>query len=187
MENDGRSIIKECQNGNLEKFGLLYDAYINKIYRFIYYKTHHKETAEDLTSRTFMKALEKIKTFDADKGAFSTWLYQIARNNVIDFYRTKKSDIDINDVWDLSSSDNIERDAEMRQKIEKLESYLAKLPNEQREIIVLRVWEGLSHREISEIMGKSEAGCKMMYVRALKELRSRMPLELLICFLLLKI
>jgi len=63
-------IIKECQKGNLDNFGLIYDDFFDKIYRFIYYKTHHKQTAEDLTSKTFIKALEKINSFDSKKGKY---------------------------------------------------------------------------------------------------------------------
>jgi len=106
MDNE-KDIIVSCQQGDLEKFSWLYDKYIKKIYDFIYFKTTHKETAEDLTSQTFFKALEKIKTFNSDKGTFSAWLYQIARNTVIDHYRTMKKTVDIDDVWDMAEDQDI--------------------------------------------------------------------------------
>lgn len=55
-----QQVISQCQQGQLDGFGQLYDLYIKKIYNFIYYKTHHQQTAEDLTSQTFLKALSKI-------------------------------------------------------------------------------------------------------------------------------
>lgn len=180
-------IIIACQNGNAEKFGELYDAYIRKIYDFIYYKTHHKETAEDIASIVFIKVFEKIKSFDCAKGTFSSWIYRIARNSVVDHYRTKKPTINIDDVWDLSGREDIVRDFDTAQKIEKVEKYIQALNSEQRDIVMLRVWQEMSYKEIAEIMEKSEAACKMTFSRAMGELRSRMPLSLLVYFLFLKL
>lgn len=185
MASDEKSIIQACQQGNLEKFALLYDKYIKKIYDFVYYKTTHKETAEDLVSLTFMKALEKINGFDNDKGTFQAWLYRIARNNVIDHYRTKKTDADIEDVWDLAGDENLERDIDARQKLKKIEKYLVKLKREHREIIIMRVWQGMSHSEIAEVLGKSEASCKVAYSRAITTLRKEMPLGLFVALFFL--
>ena len=83
-------IIIQCKNGNLKNFSLLFDEYKDKIYRFIYFKTQHKETAEDLLSQTFIKALEHINQINIKKGSFKNWIYTIARNNVTDFYRKYK-------------------------------------------------------------------------------------------------
>lgn len=180
-------IVIACQNGDPEKFGELYDLYIRKIYDFVYYKTHHKETAEDITSLVFLKAFEKIKSFDHTKGSFSSWVYQIARNSVIDHYRTKKAFISIDDVWDLAGKEDIARDFDTAQKLEKVEKYINALNGEQRDIVMLRVWQEMPYREIAEIMGKSEASCKMAFSRAMGELRSTMPLGLLVYFLFLKL
>jgi len=169
---------------NTEDFSQLYDKYVKKIFNFIYYKTHHKETAEDLTSETFMKALTKISGFDESKGAFSTWLYQIARNTVIDFYRIKKSNLNIDDIWDLANEENIACDLDTKQKLTEVKKYLKTLKSEQREIVILRVWEGMSYKEISEAMGKSEASCKMAFSRTIKILKEKMPLSVFLTMLL---
>ncbi len=187
MERDEPTIIQACQKGRPEEFGQLYDKYIKKIYDFVYYKTHHKETAEDLTSQSFMKALEKISSFDCDKGTFQAWLYQIARNTVIDYYRTKKSDLDIEDVWDLSDDEDLERDFDTKQKLEKVEKYLKKLKAQQREIVIMRVWQGMSYQEIAEVLDKSEDSCKMMFSRTIRRLREEMPLVIFFSFLLLEL
>jgi len=184
---DEQKIIIDCQKGNKEEFGRLYDWYVRKIYDFIYYKTHHKETAEDITSRVFIKALEKIDTFDNSRGFFSAWIYQIARNAVIDFYRTKKGDIGIDDIWDLVGNDNLERDIDVRQKLKSVEDYLKKLKSEQREIIMLRVWQEMPYKEIAEIIGKSEGSCKMMFSRTINELRKEVPANLVLSILFLNL
>lgn len=180
MDIDDKQIITQCQKGDLERFGQLYDKYIKKIYDFIYYKTTHKETAEDLTSQTFFKAMDKIGGFDNSKGTFSAWLYQIARNTVIDFYRTKRKEANIEDIWDLAGNDDLERDIDTKEKLAKVEKYIAKLKSEQREIIIMRVWQDMSYQEIVAIKGKSEASCKMIFSRAMAILRKEMPLALFI-------
>ena len=120
MEGDESQIIARIKNGELNQFGTLYDLYIKKIYNFVYYKTMHKETAEDLTSQTFFKALDNIQRFDETKGSFSSWLYRIARNTVIDYYRTKKTENNIEDVWDLSGDENIQSDMDTTQKLQEV-------------------------------------------------------------------
>ena len=182
---DEIKIIQKCQKGDLEKFGILYDKYIKKIYNFIYFKTHHKETAEDLTSQTFFKALDKINSFKIEEGFFSAWLFQIARNTVIDHYRTQKYNLDIDEIWDLSDDIDIERDIDTKEKLKEVEKYLKKLTSEQREIVIMRIWQGMSYREIVEVTGKTEASLKMMYSRTINKLRQDMPLALFISMLLL--
>lgn len=163
--------VQACQEGDLSEFTQLYDTFIQKIFQYIYYKTTHKETAEDLTSVTFTKALERIGSFDASKGSFSSWLYTIARNSVIDHYRVQKPGVNIEDVWGLAGSEDIERDAEARQQLREVEQYLKQLKPQQRDIVILRVWDQLSYAEIAEITGLSEANCKMTYSRTIRRLR----------------
>jgi len=185
MERDEQIAIQKCQKGDLGKFGILYDKYIKKIYDFIYFKTHHKETAEDLTSQTFFKALNKINSFKLEDGFFSAWLFQIARNTVIDHYRTQKYNLDIDEVWDLSDETDIERDIDTKEKLKDVEKYLEKLTREQREVIIMRIWQEMSYKEIAEATGKTEASLKMMYSRTINKLRQEMPLAIFISMLLL--
>lgn len=187
MEINEKEIVANCQKGKIDDFSVLYYQYVGKIYKFIYYKVQHRETAEDMTSQTFIKALEKINGFSNERSSFSTWLYTIARNNVIDYYRAKKNDQDINDAWDFKDGTDIERDTDLKRKLEKVEVYLKELKPEQREIVMLRVWGDMSYKEIAEITGKSEGNAKMIFFRTIKDMKNKMPLELLLYFLLLKI
>ena len=179
MEFDERQIIKQCQKGNLEEFEKLYNLYFEKIYRFIYWRTSHRETAEDLTSQTFIKALEKISTFNQNLGTFSAWIFRIARNKTIDYYRRKKAELDIDRIWDLSSRENIAQDFQTKEKLKEAAQYLAQLKPKHREIIIMRVWDGLSYKEISQIVGKSEANCRMIFSRTIRKLRKEIALLLL--------
>jgi len=169
--NKERQLIENCLNGKMEDFGELYQIYADKIFKFIYYKTHHRETAEDLTSQTFIKALQGISSFNPDKGKFSSWLYKIAKNLVIDHYRATKIEENVEDIWDLSSKENVARDAEISDQIEQVKKYLLQFKKEQREIILMRVWGELSYAEIAEITGLSESNCKVIFSRAINKLR----------------
>ncbi|MCF7917873.1 sigma-70 family RNA polymerase sigma factor [Candidatus Gracilibacteria bacterium] len=168
---DESKIIIACKEGDHEQFALLYDAYVQKIYGFIFHKTFHRETAEDLTSETFLKALEKISTYNPKKASFSTWIFAIARNTVIDHYRTFKSESDIEDVWDIASSDDVEMQADARLAYERLQKHLQSFTTEQREILTLRFWQDMSYVEISEVLGKSEASVKMAASRGIAKLK----------------
>jgi len=185
MEYVDTAVIKECQHGRIEQFTKVYDAYIKKIYNFIYHKTMHRETAEDLTSTVFMKALENIQSFDESKGSFNAWLYRIARNTVIDHYRTSKDVMDIADAWGLSSKEDILRSVESNEQLERVRGYLETLKPQHREIIIMRVWDQLSYKEIADITGLTEANCKMTFSRAIRRLRDELGMGLLSIFALI--
>jgi RNA polymerase sigma-70 factor, ECF subfamily len=179
---DDAQLIANFRVGQTEDFGLLYDKYVRKIYDFIYFKTHHKEVAEDLCSKTFIKCLEKLETYQQSKGSFSSWLYRIATNTVIDHYRTQKNHSDIADAWDLASDEDLLRDVENKDKFVEVEKLLKELSPQQRDIVMLRIWSGLSYKEIAEIVGKSEDNCKMIFSRAVGKMRGELVLAFLFLF-----
>lgn len=185
MEIDEQRIVFNCQKGDLEDFGLLYETYFKRIYSFVYYRTNHRETAEDLTSLVFLKALEKIRNFK--KGSFSAWLYRIARNSVIDHYRVSKTYLDLVEAMDRSGND-ICADMEQRELLEQVGKLLDKLDQTQRDIVVMRLWDGLNYREISEIVDKTEENCKVIFGRTLVKIRQEIGIgaSLLILSLLIK-
>lgn len=177
-------LIKNCQQGDNSAFGQLYDKYIKKIYDFIYYKTHHKQTAEDLTSDTFFKALSKINSFDATKGTFQAWLYQIARNTVIDHYRSSKEFINIDDAWDIEVNVSSAAHLDQQATLTEVKKYISKLSSEQRDIVIMRIWGEMSYQEIAQVLGKTEAACKMSFSRTISKIRSEKGLASLLLFML---
>lgn len=175
MQHIEQDDVVAAAKGDRQAFGRLYDVYVRDIYQFVYYKTHHVETAQDLTSQTFMKALRSIATFDGSRASFRTWLYTIARRSVIDHYRRNKPTSDIEDAFDLASDVDIERDAHLAHLMQSVQPLLASLTSEQREIVLLRLWQGKSYAEIAEIIGKSEGACKVMFSRTMRLLQKAAP------------
>jgi RNA polymerase sigma-70 factor (ECF subfamily) len=163
-------------------FDHVYTENVDAVYKYLYRRTLVREIAEDLTSITFMKALESFRSFDPNRGAVLAWLYRIARNALIDHYRTagSRGTVDIESIWDLPGDDVASLAAENAINADALHAALKDLSPLQREIVMLRVWGGLSYKEISKIIGKSEGNTKVIFSRTLSELRTKMPALLLL-------
>ncbi len=181
------SLALQSRDGDREAFGRLYDHFSKRIYSYIYYRTLNRETAEDLMGTVFLKALEGLKFYDPGPGGFTAWIYGIARNTVLDHYRRelRRGSIEMSGagVWDLEESDDFVLDAENRDLWERVRPLLSEIGREQREILVMRIWDGMSHAEIARILGKTEDACKMAFSRALTSLRAAAALCLLFAFL----
>lgn len=178
LEENATELASRAQTGDSQAFALIYDTFIKKIYDFVFYKTMHQQLAEDLTSQTFLKAWKNIAQFKG--GNFSAWLYTIARNIVVDHYRSQKEILAVEDFWDLKADDDVLREVEERLKIEKLQQGLARLKSSEREILMLRLWQDLPFKEIAVILGKNEGAAKMSFARAMESLKKEMPAELFI-------
>lgn len=165
-------------------FAEVYDAHVQKIYAFVYYRVQHREIAEDLTSATFLKALDKYVSFKG--GNVRAWLYRIARNTITDHYRTHRPPADLDAAQDVASTANPAHDAETRLQLQRVLAELRTLPNEQQEIVLMRAWDGLTHAEIAEILGKTEASVKMQFSRSVRQLQSKLPLAALLLFFTLR-
>lgn len=163
--------------GDKDAFAKIYDAYIDKLYKFIYFKVDAFE-AEDLTELTFMKAWEKRKKYDPAKSSFSSWLYTIARNTVIDHYRVSKptEELDVR-LPDEKKISNPKFQTEESLNASLLRKAVNSLPKNYRDIVLLRFIDDLSYEEIADIMGKSEGSIRIMQFRAIRQLRDIMKKE----------
>lgn len=170
-EIDFSGVLLEAQAGDKNALATLYSAAFDRIFKFIYYRVSHTETAEDLTEEVFIKAfknLHKVKK----AASFQPWLYQIARNTVIDYYRSKKETVELSEVENTLEYESTVIDTlslEGDQKL--LLSLLAELPAEQRIVIKLKFFEELSNPEIAELLHKSEGAIRVIQFRALTKLK----------------
>ncbi len=162
---------QKAQKQDREAFGLIYDHFSGKLYKFIFFRVGHKELADVLLADTFVKAWTKIETL-ATAQAFAGWLYQIAKNNIIDYYRVKKSTIDLNEVAELledSASPVDEANLKMEHRV--LLQLLDQLPEDQQQVIQYKFFEDLDNIEIAHIMGKSEGSIRVIQHRAINRLK----------------
>ena len=155
----------------MEAFVYLYDAYAEKIYKFLYFRTLHQELSEDITSQVFLQAMSKISSFNEHKGTFQAWLYQIARNLLIDEYRKRKPTDAIEHHFDIADNTNLESETNQTFTNEALLQLLQTLPEEQQELISMRLWDELSYADIAAITGKTEGSLKMQFSRIIKKLQ----------------
>jgi len=177
-------IVKECINWNMEYFWQLYDKYIDKIYKFVFLKTSSKEIAEDITSDVFFSALNNIQKFKLQNNfSVQAWFYKIANNKVIDYYKKNKNTSEIWDYLNLWVIDNIWENIDNKNKLIEVFNLLKDYKKEHREIFTLRIWDGLSYNEISQITGLTVSNCKKIVSRILKIINANFVILLLVLIL----
>lgn len=159
--------------GDSEAFGALYDQYHPQIYRFVFLKVSSKEDAEDLTHQVFMNALEHMSGYRHHGFPFSSWLYRIARNAVIDHYRTRKDKVSLEDADPelFALGENIQSDTNRMLEIENVRAAIAKLSALHQDVIIMRFVEELAIREVAAALKKSEGAIKLLQHRAISELQ----------------
>ena len=155
-------------------FGQLYERYVDRIYSYIYYRVGNVQDAEDLTARTFYRALDKLNTYE-DRGLpFSAWLFRIAHNLVANWHRdrSKRRFLPIEKLW-WQSEDRVTPQEQVEQEEEQRDLWAAinRLPEERRNLLLYKVNTTLSNLEIGEMMNKSESAIKSLYFRTLAALR----------------
>jgi RNA polymerase sigma-70 factor (ECF subfamily) len=166
-----KEIIEKAKNGEKEAFGLLYDYYHPRIYRFIFLKVSNKQDAEDITHQVFLSAWQNIKNYEPQGFPFSSWLYKISRNAVIDFYRSKKNEISLEEVGDRLNDELRIDKIDLKIQIEKVMKALKKLKPEYQDIIIMRFVDDLSIKEVAKVLDKSEGAVKIMQHRAINSLK----------------
>ena len=157
-----------------ELFGHLYEQYLPRIFQYVNYRVGDRTTAEDLTSDIFNKALTNFVKYDSGKAAFSTWIFSIARNALIDYYRRRSREQRLRKETEskaVAFSTSPEEEASRSEEIRKLKDCLSQLnPNEQ-ELISLKFSSEMTNREISQVTGLSESNVGTILCRAVRKLR----------------
>ncbi|MFH1029721.1 MAG: RNA polymerase sigma factor [bacterium] len=160
-------------------FAEVYDLYMERIYRFIFFKVSNIEDAEDIASEVFFKAWQYIRD-GKEVNSINGFLYSIARNKVIDYYRknskVKQISLDHSDAEKIKDDkgEDVEKKIDTEIGFEKLNGFLEKLKAEYREALLLRYVDDLSIPEIAEILGKSNGNIRVLIHRALEALREMM-------------
>lgn len=156
------------------EFGRMYEVYLPKIYQYALYRVGDKETAEDLTSDIFKKALGGFNRFDSEKASFATWIFSIARNSIIDYYRkhAKESRVMRDAEVDISLDlDSPEEKLSRSEEIDRLRECIIKLNDNEQELISLKFSGAMTNRDIARVTGFSESNVGTILCRAIRKLR----------------
>jgi RNA polymerase sigma-70 factor (ECF subfamily) len=173
MDGDEIILVQSAVAGDALAFGRLYDRYQPMIYRFIAVKVGRREDAEDLTHQVFMSAWQGIARYRDLGHPFGSWLYRIARNQVIDHYRAKKTDVSLDDMDadTIEGSVIFQLDLPRKMQIEKTLAAVRTLSQDYQDVVIMRFVEDLSLKETAQAMKRSEGAIKLLQHRAIKELQ----------------
>jgi len=165
-----RTLVRRAKNRDQEAFGALYDEYVDPIFRYVYYKVGNFAESQDLTGQTFLKAFENIDSYEMRDVAFSSWLYRIAHNLVVDYFRreSKRESVPIEEhPMVLATEGNPVETVLADMDSDRLYRAMQKLTHDQREIVVLKFIDNLSNAQVAEIMGISVGAVKSAQKRGL--------------------
>lgn len=170
-------LVKKVQNGDQVAFAKVYDALIDQIYRYVFYRVKDEE-AEDIVENVFLKVWENIRKYKDAKGkSFSAWVFRIAHNLVVDHYRAAKDrnfdELDSN-MPDHNREHNPIKTTENTIDQNVLKIALDKLKSPYREVIIYKFINELSNAEIAEILDKNEGSLRVLQFRALQMLKNEL-------------
>jgi RNA polymerase sigma-70 factor (ECF subfamily) len=169
------ALVEKAKKNNCEALSKLSRYYYPKIYRHMLYKVSNREDAEDLTSEVFVRM---VKSLPKQRGSFKAWLYRIANNLAIDYYRKKSRSKEVSLVEDFEDHTSVQDDkTEKIIEREDLNRAIRALPDEQRQTILLKFMEGYRNQEIADILGKTVGAVKALQFRALSTLKKNMQEE----------
>ncbi len=162
-------------------FSELYEKYYSQIFGYILKRVANLEIAQDVTSETFLKALKNLWQFHWQNVPFSSWLYRIANNEIVNYFRKQKGKkVSLEKIAEPASTDNLEAEfIEAQEELKKHQDFLkaqekiSKLDIKYQEVIVLRFFAKKQIKEISEILGKKEGTIKSLLHRGLEKLKDR--------------
>lgn len=175
---DPIQLMEQAKAGNTDAFGELYKQYLVPVYRYIYLRIPHRQTAEDLAQVVFIKVFESLPRYVAVHSAPLAYFFTVARNTVIDHVRKKKPEF-LDDHPELENTlQDTNKSAEqtliIEQDMNRVLAGIKTLTQEQQEVIILKFFSELKNSEVAEVLGKSEEAVRQLQCRALKILRQQL-------------
>jgi len=165
-------IMEAVKSGDLQQLTVLFERYNRRIFNFLARMTMDRQLAEDLTQNVFLRII-KYRTSYREGARFQSWIYQIARNVFSDHYQTVKNRysgfVDVENIKDHMPND--QEDEFQHEKEDLLQRSMARLSEEQREILLLTRFQHMKYEEVAEIMDTTVANIKVKVHRAILRLR----------------
>jgi len=165
-------LTKKVLSGDTRAYGVLYERYLDEIYRYVYYRVAKNSLeTEDLTQVVFIKAWDVILHDRTENYNFRALIYQIARNLTIDRWRTLKTELSI-DKWLIESPiTKPEQQIILNEESDELVQVIRELEPKLQEVVICRFINGLSHAETARSLGRTEGYVRVLQYRALKKIR----------------
>lgn len=182
-QQDDRDLVRRLRNRDQAALGVLYDRYGRMVFSLILRVVRDRGTAEDLTQETFLRIWNRAASFDLDRGALGPWVLTVARNRAIDYLRSLEGRMSAGAV-DLDRAERPENFSGMDEalvsvdQVRRLQGAFRKLTPNQRNVIELAYYEGLSHSEMAARMQQPLGTVKTWVRGALKVLRDEMGQEM---------
>lgn len=167
------SILVTRAREDISAFGELYDLYVQPVFRYLYRRVGSLQDAEDLTSQTFIAAIESLGRY-REQNHFAAWLFGIAHHKLVDYYRRNKSHPFAENMEDLSKEEDALGKIIVDEELSHLLVLIQSLRNDEQDLIYLRYLAGLSYVEIAELLGKNVEAVKKSIYRLLARLKSQM-------------
>jgi RNA polymerase sigma-70 factor, ECF subfamily len=169
---DELTLVRLSQQGDREMFAHLYEGCVERIHRYVSYRVDDEKLAEDITSQIFLKVWEKLDTYQVGQSPFLAWVYRIARNTLIDHYRTRKVAISLEDASpvELSHADGVDEKLDLQTQSRELHEALQELTKKQRQVLILKFIHGFSTLEIARRLDKQEGTIRALQMRGLQGL-----------------
>jgi RNA polymerase sigma-70 factor (ECF subfamily) len=168
------ALVDLAQRGDSEAFGMLYERYVDVVYRYVYVRVGGQQLAEDITSETFLRALRRMDSFSWQGRDIAAWFITIARNLITDNAKSARFRMEVSTADMLDADPRVEAapDHEVLERLrdERLLAAVKNLKPEQAECVVLRFLQGLSLAETAKVLGKSEGAVKQLQLRAVRAL-----------------
>jgi RNA polymerase sigma-70 factor (ECF subfamily) len=171
MWNDERALVERAIQHDSEAFAQLYDRYVAKIYRYIYFKTGASASVEDLTAQVFLKAWESIGSYRWTERPFAAWLFRIAHNLVIDHYRKHHEIVSVDGLaLEDGDSPSLDEVVENHLNAAVVRQAIAQLTDDQQQVIILKFMDGYDAEQIAQLLGKNSRAIRSLQYRALGSL-----------------
>jgi RNA polymerase sigma-70 factor (ECF subfamily) len=158
-------LVSLFKDGNNDAFDILVKRYESKVFTYIFYSVKKQETAEDIFQETFVKAVVAIKQGRyTENGKFSSWIMRISHNALLDYYRqvqseslvsNDESEVDLFNDTSLAVNDNMETSLVDKQTLADVRFLITQLPENQRQVVLMRYYQDMSFKEIADTTGVS--------------------------------
>jgi RNA polymerase sigma-70 factor, ECF subfamily len=165
-------LIRLAQDGDPEAFGDLYRLHLEAVYRYVYSRVGETVEAENLTQTTFLKAWRGLCGYHPSQVPFRAWLYRIAHNTVVDYYRTCREPVSLEDLELADTSHVPEEGLLSQERQELLRRGLARLRPAYQQVLTLRFLNGLDYPATAEVLGRNVNTVRVLQFRALEALRA---------------